>query len=164
MLACGEACSPPRFASRLAPTKTRRHSHRPAAGFSLVVDKPADECWPAVRPGHRHDSPAGWLLQRHEDIPMALRLVRRIRGIRKADRIQHMAVAVDLGQIEDVHGLKRGLHGRAQRGRHVRHHTKPGMKSGPRLIEQHAQAIDRAVALRASSHQQGGVQRNVDGV
>ncbi len=56
MLACGDAHSQARFASRLAPTKT--------SWLFPCRSWPASECSPAVMPVHRHDSPAGWLLQR----------------------------------------------------------------------------------------------------
>jgi len=56
MFACGDARSWARFASRLAPTKT--------SWLFPCRSWPASECSPAVMPVHRHDSPAGWLLQR----------------------------------------------------------------------------------------------------
>jgi hypothetical protein len=68
MFACGDERLPPHFASRLAPTKTRRNV--PAGpGLCAVGDKPASECSPAVMNVCRHPSPAGWLLQRQAATP-----------------------------------------------------------------------------------------------
>ncbi len=63
MFACGDDCSLARFASRLAPTKTSFNASA-RLGLSPCGSWPASECSPAVMTVCRHDSPAGWLLQR----------------------------------------------------------------------------------------------------
>ena len=55
MLACGDARSLARFASRLAPTKT--------SWLFPCRSSPASECSSAVMPVHRRESPTGWHLQ-----------------------------------------------------------------------------------------------------
>jgi hypothetical protein len=66
MFDCGDACSSPRFASRLAPT--RGASRSPPAGVCLCGSWPASDFWRVGMPVHRHDSPAGWLLQRQQTV------------------------------------------------------------------------------------------------